>query len=405
MVEAKDPEKEQLTYLWNFGNGMKEETKIPTAEYTYSVPGEYAVSVQVFDTKEASSKSNSVKIYAGNEEPAVDINVSNKTFYFPGKSLNYSVNVKQGADTSSIDSANLMVIADYVEGNNKEAVPMGHFSGSEPVTGKNIMLVNDCKSCHKENEKSIGPSFMQVSMKYKNDPRAPFFLVDKVKKGGSGVWGETAMSAHPDLPVSDIQQIIQWVLSLSNSQDKKKSLPASGSLDATLNKPVKDNGVLYLTASYTNKGGANIKPLTGKKTLVLRNSKITFSQVSKMKDYTTAEIDGNTYLVPPKGEGWFTIDSIDLSGIKAAELMAGSTQPVKYGYDFELRLDAPDGKIIGTSSVVSTPSKNSANSTLAKFNLEPVTDNKIHNLYIVSKLKDAREDTGIGLKSLKLIPK
>ncbi|MEP6596176.1 MAG: ThuA domain-containing protein, partial [Ginsengibacter sp.] len=175
-VDAKDPEKEPLTYLWNFGNGMKEETKVPQAEYTYSVPGEYAISVEVFDAKDASTKSNAINIYAGNEEPVVDINVSNKTFYFPGKLLNYSVNVKQGTDTS-IDISNLMVIADYVEGTNKEAVPMGHLSGAETVTGKNIMLVNDCKSCHKENDKSIGPSFMEVSMKYKNDPKAMSYLV------------------------------------------------------------------------------------------------------------------------------------------------------------------------------------------------------------------------------------
>src|SRR5207253_5080291 len=168
---------------------------------------------------------------------------------------------------------------DYVEGTNKEVVPMGHLSGAETVTGRNIMLVNDCKSCHKENEKSIGPSFMDVSMKYKNDPKAPSYLVDKIKKGGSGVWGETAMSAHPDLPVDDVQQIVQWVLSLSNIQEKKKSLPISGSFNATLNKPAKDSGLLYLTASYTNKGGAGISPLTGKKTLILKSSKMGFKQV------------------------------------------------------------------------------------------------------------------------------
>src|SRR5207253_4216059 len=106
--------------------------------------------------------------------------------------------------------------------------------------------------------------------------------------------------------------------------------------DATLNKPVKDNGMLYLTASYTNKGGPNVKPLTGKKTLTLRNSKIAFNLVTKMKDYTTADVNGNTYLIPPKGEGWFAIDSVDMSGISSAELIGGYREPAKYGYDFEI---------------------------------------------------------------------
>ncbi|MEP6594809.1 MAG: Crp/Fnr family transcriptional regulator, partial [Ginsengibacter sp.] len=225
------------------------------------------------------------------------------------------------------------------------------------------------------------------------------------KKGGSGVWGETAMSAHPDLAATDIQQIVQWVLSLGNTEEKKKSLPPSGGLDATLSKPVKDNGMLYLTASYTNKGGLNIKPLTGKRTLILRNNKITFNQVSKMKDYTTADTNGNTYLIPPKGEGWFEIDSVDISGINAAELMVGYIQPLKYGYDFEIRLDGPTGKKIGLASLPASPPKGPLNTVPVRFNLEAINDNKFHNLFIASKAKDATQDTSIGLQSLRLIPK
>ncbi len=40
-----------------------------------------------------------------------------------------------------------------------------------------------------------------------------------------------------------------------------------------------------------------------------------------------------------------------------------------------------------------------------KFNLEAATDNKLHNLYVVSKAKDVKEDTNIEVQSLKFIPK
>jgi cytochrome c551/c552 len=104
-------------------------------------------------------------------------------------------------------------------------MPMGHQQGAATISGRNIMLSLDCKSCHKENEKSVGPAFVQVAQKYKNDPNAVGYLVKKIKNGGSGVWGEVAMAAHPTLSETDLQQVVQWVLSLANKAPVKKSLP------------------------------------------------------------------------------------------------------------------------------------------------------------------------------------
>jgi cytochrome c551/c552 len=56
----------------------------------------------------------------------------------------------------------------------------------------------------------------------RKDANAPTYLAQKIIKGGAGVWGETAMSAHPNLPESDVQQIVQWVLSLSNQEGLKE---------------------------------------------------------------------------------------------------------------------------------------------------------------------------------------
>jgi cytochrome c len=400
-VEAKDPEKDKLTYLWNFGNGVKKQTDVPKAEYTYTMPGEYAISVEVVDKENASAKSSVIAIYAGNETPVVDIIISgNKTFYFGNKPVKYSVNVHQGADTSSIYIPNLTVAAYYVEAT---SVPIGDLAGMLAVSGRNIMLVNDCKSCHQENDKSIGPSFMDVSIKYKNDPKAMGYLADKIKKGGSGVWGQTAMAAHPDLPDNDIQQIVQWVLSLNRSNEKKKSLPPSGSLSPTLNKTLKDKGLLYLTANYTNKPGAGIKPLTGRKTVILKNSKLTFSSVNKLKGFKKANVNDSAFLIPPKGDGWFSIDTIDISGVSGAALFIVYQKPVEYGYDFEIRLDNPDGKILGVASLLPSPAKGPVNYKSVKFNWNAVTDNKMHNLYIISKPKDIKEKTDVELASLQLI--
>ena len=38
-VDAKDPENDKLTYIWDFGNGKKKETTTPEVSYSYDIPG------------------------------------------------------------------------------------------------------------------------------------------------------------------------------------------------------------------------------------------------------------------------------------------------------------------------------------------------------------------------------
>ncbi len=83
------------------------------------------------------------------------------------------------------------------------------------AAGYALTQVMDCKSCHKENGASIGPSFVRVAEKYANDKNAKTYLSQKIVKGGGGVWGDVVMSAHPDLSQKDLSAILQYILSLN----------------------------------------------------------------------------------------------------------------------------------------------------------------------------------------------
>ena len=52
-IEAVDPEKDKLTYIWNLG-GTKKETTEPTITHTFDKAGDYNISVEVVDDKKAS---------------------------------------------------------------------------------------------------------------------------------------------------------------------------------------------------------------------------------------------------------------------------------------------------------------------------------------------------------------
>lgn len=72
-----------------------------------------------------------------------------------------------------------------------------------------------CLACHSVDKKVLGPAFKDVAAKYKSDKTAEAKLIEKVKKGGSGVWGPMPMPANsPQVKDADIKTIVAWVLSM-----------------------------------------------------------------------------------------------------------------------------------------------------------------------------------------------
>jgi len=72
-----------------------------------------------------------------------------------------------------------------------------------------------CMACHSVDKKVLGPAYKDVAAKYKGQADAEAKLVDKVKKGGSGVWGPIPMPANsPQVKDEDIKKIVHWILAM-----------------------------------------------------------------------------------------------------------------------------------------------------------------------------------------------
>jgi cytochrome c len=85
-----------------------------------------------------------------------------------------------------------------------------------PDYEKGLALVagSDCLTCHKVDEKVIGPSYRDVANKYENTEANVKMLAEKIIKGGKGVWGEVAMTAHPAVTQADAEQMVKYILLL-----------------------------------------------------------------------------------------------------------------------------------------------------------------------------------------------
>ncbi|HET7731547.1 MAG TPA: c-type cytochrome [Usitatibacter sp.] len=70
-----------------------------------------------------------------------------------------------------------------------------------------------CTACHSIDKKLVGPAYKDVANKYRGDAKAEDKLVEKVKKGGSGVWGQIPMPPN-NVKDEDAKALVKWILSI-----------------------------------------------------------------------------------------------------------------------------------------------------------------------------------------------
>lgn len=86
-------------------------------------------------------------------------------------------------------------------------------------SGLDLMKKSDCLACHKEDVRSVGPSFKEIASRYgEGDIPA---LAAKVAKGGSGNWGQIPMSPHPGIPDAELQAMTRYILSFGPAAGAK----------------------------------------------------------------------------------------------------------------------------------------------------------------------------------------
>jgi cytochrome c len=70
-----------------------------------------------------------------------------------------------------------------------------------------------CMACHSKDKKILGPSFKDIAAKYKGQD-AITKLIEKVRKGGSGVYGPIPMSPNgPDkINDADLKAALELIL-------------------------------------------------------------------------------------------------------------------------------------------------------------------------------------------------
>ncbi|PHN02586.1 PQQ-dependent sugar dehydrogenase [Flavilitoribacter nigricans] len=357
-----DYDKDDLDYEWTVksDNGFSETLNKPNPSLTLDKEGLYTVRLKVTDP-DGESNEQTFEIVAGNAPPEVDIVIEqgNKTFFFPGNSLNYAINVQDQEDgslASGIQSDEVAVNFDYApEGFDPIEIAQNHRSTDEWVTfsrGKTLISESDCLSCHRVDVKSIGPSYLEVAAKYKGDAQAQSLIADRIINGSVGIWGEHAMSAHPDLSKSDAESIVHYIMGLNDAEGAAASIPLSGTYVTKVPAGENGKGGYLLRAAYTDKGNGNLRPLTTEKIIALRNPVINVESYDEAEGTHLMTTPGRSFNII-KDNAFLAFKDLDLSGISEVVINAEAASRVDAaGGIIEMHLDSPDGTLVGSTEKI-----------------------------------------------------
>ena len=85
---------------------------------------------------------------------------------------------------------------------------------AQAQSAEDLLKKHACTACHANDKKLVGPAYKDVAAKYKGDAAAAGKLAEKVKKGGSGVWGPVPMPPNANVKDDDIKTMVAYVLAL-----------------------------------------------------------------------------------------------------------------------------------------------------------------------------------------------
>ena len=92
---------------------------------------------------------------------------------------------------------------------------IGLLGGAAPVRAdQDLVMKKNCSACHYVDKRKYGPSFQQVAAKYADQKNAVDMLAKKIRRGGTGVWGQDIMPPQPQVSAAEARTLATYILSV-----------------------------------------------------------------------------------------------------------------------------------------------------------------------------------------------
>ncbi|HSG66362.1 MAG TPA: hypothetical protein VLD39_15240, partial [Gammaproteobacteria bacterium] len=244
-------------------------------------------------------------------------------------------------------------LIDYVPAPADPGAVIGATRGRELVEG------DDCLLCH--SERATGPTavptYAAIAEKFRGELSVAPALAYNIVNGSEGIWGTMLMPAHA-ATTSEATAMALYVLSFAGASATREFLPISGTVAADSWQHVDSSplgptfaGRYVLTAAYTDRGNGAEAATTGTAMHAFRSPNVLATELDERSGFVATESQGLTVLAAG-GEGASArLADIDLSDIRNVSLVTLGSARRWSGGRVELRLDAPDGELLGAVDV------------------------------------------------------
>ena len=211
---ATDPENDPVTITWYATTGATEISLGTGSTAKLTVEGATEIRAVATD-----GKGNTTVARIPLVEKVKEEHLSLKIDGQP-KSLAFGQELSIKIDNKNIPNPDDVIIrARYIPAT-------GHDSGGPSVDSEveKLLTARLCFACHQINVPSVGPNYVNVSLKYRGKADAADYLKGKLKNGSTGVWGEVPMP--PQIAVTDAEadQLVKAILGLAEGFSEAKGI-------------------------------------------------------------------------------------------------------------------------------------------------------------------------------------
>lgn len=386
---------DELSYEWVLKRSDGSSTAVATGSETTATidrPGAFEIELRVTDTAGGVS-SATMPVVVGNEPPDVQIQAqANQSFFFEDDGgFDYAIVVTDAEDGSTasgdIRPEDVTVTIDFVDADSprletyRDATALGSL---DPA--REAMQAFGCWSCHQVDVDSSGPALEKVAQRYEPGAETVNRLATKVIEGGGGEWGERSMPAQPYVDRESAVQIVRYILGGGAPESETASLrgriaydrhtgttSSGGDADEDAAALAPANGRYVLSATYLDRGAADSEPIAVRRSISLRAPYAEVASADELSGAMPIEItkemqesipevargylpeipEGFEFLIGQNG-GQALFRDLDLTGINRIELRSTAWSFFAAGGAVDVRLDAPDGPVVGSADIPST---------------------------------------------------
>lgn len=263
--------------------------------------------------------------------------------------VRFDYNIQTTDKEEKIDPGRLKISFGYIAHGDDAATILSSdldVGGYKYLEGKQMVNSLDCKSCHSMDKESVGPSLLDIAERYSGKRNTLKYLSEKITEGGSGNWGDRAMTPHPALSPKEAGDMVKYIVSLG---DKTVARPSMDTMLLREHMDKDDAGAYLLNATYRDHGANKIGELHRHDHVLLRNLTVQADDFDegnvRIANVTTAFLK---YIWDIDEAKYIKFKSIDLAHVKG---LIYKVQPSGPGGTIKVHLDSKDGPVVSSIDV------------------------------------------------------